>query len=608
MATSIHAAGWATSRRSLEEWLGISALMLAALVPLTEAALRWSLKTGIPGSSAIVQHLTLWIGFLGAALAARERRHLAVASSRWLSDTRFAHAARVVVAAISASVALGLAWGAIRFVDSERDSILLIQGWIPAWTTLVIMPAALLAIAWRLFAEAGPPAARAMAAAAVAAIVMLSVGLPDIARSLVGPAIVGLLAAAAFGAPIFVVIGGLALLLFFADGVPAAAIAVESYRLIGSPAIPTLAMFTLTGFILAEGGASRRLVRLFRALFGWLPGGLPIVATLVCAFFTTFTGATGVTILALGGLLVPVLRDSGYSERFAIGLVTSAGSIGLLFPPSLPPIIFGVVANVSILDVFVAGLIPGLLLVGAVAALGVREGMRIGQSPPRFDAREALSALNAAKWEVVLPVVVLGGLFGGVLTLLETAAVALLHAAFIEAFVHRQLDLRRHAPALFLRAQTLVGGVFMILAVAMGLTNYLVDADVPTRLAEWTQSHLVSRAAFLLALNLLLLLVGCVMDIFSAIAVVVPLILPVSRTFEVEPLHLAMIFLLNLELGYLTPPVGMNLFLAAYRFNRPPLAVCRDVLPFAIAIGAVVLMVTYLPALALSLVNARSGA
>ena len=382
------------------------------------------------------------------------------------------------------------------------------------------------------------------------------------------------------------------------------AITVEIYRIAVSPAIPALPLFTLAGFVLAAGGSSRRLVRLFRALFGWMPGGLAIATTLVCAFFTTFTGASGVTILALGGLFLPVLLRNGYGERFSVGLLTATGSIGLLFPPSLAVILYSVVARVPIQDLFVAGIVPGSLMVAAVCLFGVHAARRAQAPRSRFDPREATAALWESKWEVMLPVIVVGGIFGGFGTLIEAAAITAVYALIVETVVHRDLHLTRDLPRVLVDCVTLIGGFLMILSVAMGLTNYLVDAQVPMKAAAWVTAHIESRTLFLLALNLALLAVGCLMDIFSATVVVVPLILPLGLAFGIDPLHLGMIFLVNLELGYLTPPVGMNLLIGAFRFDKPLLEVSRNALPFLLVLLVVLMLVTYVPVLTLGISGA----
>jgi len=367
--------------------------------------------------------------------------------------------------------------------------------------------------------------------------------------------------------------------------------------------LPAIPLFTLAGFVLTGSQAGVRLVRLFRALCAWLPGGMAVMTILVCAFFSSFAGASGVLILALGGLLLPALTSSGYPDRFSLGLVTGSGSTGLLLPPSLAVILFAVVAHVSILDMFIAGLLPALLMIAAVSAYGMISGVRFGADRAAFDAREAGAALWGAKWELLIPVVALVGIFGGVTTFNEAAALTAVYTLFVEGIIHREIRPMRDLPRILTECAALVGGVFVILGVAMGLTNYLVDAQVPDQLAAWTEAHVSSRLLFLLALNLMLLLVGCLMDIFAATVVVVPLILPISAVFGIHPLHLGMIFLVNLELGYLTPPVGMNLFLAAYRFERPLVEVARSALPFLLVLLAVVMLVTYVPALTFVLVG-----
>lgn len=320
-----------------------------------------------------------------------------------------------------------------------------------------------------------------------------------------------------------------------------------------------------------------------------------MVSVIACAFFTTFTGATGMAILALGGLLYQMLMSNGYRSGFSIGLLTATGSIGLFFPPSLAVIILGVAAQISILDLFKAAVLPGAFMVVAVTAFAIVASLRMAIERPRFDPREAREALWDAKWELMLPLLIVYGIFGGLGSLLETASIAVIYILGVELLVHRELSLRRDLPRIFVKAEIMTGGIFVVLSVAMGLTNYLVDVDLPARTADWVASQIGSRFLFLIALNLLLLVVGCLMDIFSAIALMVPLLLPVSAGYGISPIHFCMIFLVNLELGYLTPPVGMNLFLAAYRFERPLGEVFTNALPFFLLLLGVLLVITYLP-------------
>ena len=583
--------------RRAENAVTIAALLLMAGLPVLEMVLRGVFRTHLPGTSGYVQHLSLWVGFLGAMIASRESRHLSLAAGLAVLPPRLQAVTGPFAAALSAAVATGLCWASVQFVWVELQSPTRIGGWLPVWALEAVLPLAFAVMGLRFVTQAGGARQCAVAALGIPAAAAIGFLLGPEVGPLLWPALLVLVLAAFLGAPIFVALGGAALLLFAAEEVPAAAIPVETYRIVVSPTIPAIPLLTLTRYLLAEGGASARLVRLFRALFGSLPGGLAVATTLVCAFFTTFTGASGVAILALGGVLLPVLIRNGYPERFSFGLLTATGSIGLMFPPSLAVILYGVVSHVPIPDLFLAGVVPGLLMVGAICLLGIGEDRRAQVARPRFEAREALGALWEAKWEVLLPIIVLVGIFGGFTTLIEAAALTVVYTLVVETGLHRSLSLSADVPRILIKCVTLVGGVFVILGVAMGVSNYLVDAEVPMRAAAWVAAHIDSRIVFLLALNIFLLIVGCFMDIFSAIVVVVPLILPIGAAFGIDPLHLAMIFLVNLELGYLTPPLGLNLFLAAYRFERPVLAIYRSSLPFLLVLAVVVLLVTYVPAL-----------
>lgn len=583
--------------RHAENGCTIAALLVMALLPSLELLLRTFFNAGIPGSSAYVQNLTLWVGFLGAMIASSERHHLNLSMGMVLKNPRLKGLVNVLTTVVSAAVTSGLFWASLQLVRAEMDSPVKIAGWLPIWVVELVLPISLGMITLRFVAQAEGWTERALACIGIPAAIGIGFLLVPYAQPLLWFGIGVLVVSALFGAPIFIVLGGTALMLFFADGVPIASIPVETYRIVVSPSIPAIPLFTLTGFIVAEGRASQRLVRLFRALFGWMPGGLAIVTTLVCAFFTTFTGASGVTILALGGLLLPVLLRDGYHERFSVGLLTAGGSLGLLFPPSLPVILYGVVAHVPIPDIFKAGVIPGTIMVASVCIFGVREGLRSKTNRPSFNLKEAFSAFIEAKWEILIPVLALVVIFGGLCTLIEAAAITAVYALFIETCIHRELHITRDLPHILLRCSALIGGVFIILGLAMGLTNYMIDAEVPMKAANLVQAHIQSRMLFLLFLNFFLLIVGCLMDIFSAIVVVVPLILPISQLFDIHPLHLGMIFLANLELGYLTPPVGMNLFLASYRFDKPLIQIYRHAIPFFLVLLGVVLFITYIPTL-----------
>ena len=403
------------------------------------------------------------------------------------------------------------------------------------------------------------------------------------------------------GTPLFVGLGGMALALFAAAGISLTAVMLEMYRLVSSPALIALPLFAFAGSLLAEGRSATRLVALSQAWFGWLPGGLAIVALIASALFTALSGGSGITILALGGLLYPMLLSDHYSERFALGLVTTSGSLGILFPPSLPLIVYGLVAQARIDHLFIAGILPGLLLMLLLALYASIVGMRARLPQRPWDPRVAWVTLWEAKWEILLLPLILIGIYGGFFTAGEVAAIAAAYVLVVEVFIYRDLSLTRDVPRIMVESTVLVGGILIILGTALGLTSFLIDQQVPMRLLGIFEQTITSRTVFLILLNLFLLVVGCLMDVFSAIVVVVPLVVPIGEAFQIDPIHLGIIFLANLELGYLTPPVGMNLFLASYRFQKPLPEVCVAVLPMLAVFLVGVLLITYVPALTTTL-------
>jgi C4-dicarboxylate transporter DctM subunit len=408
---------------------------------------------------------------------------------------------------------------------------------------------------------------------------------------------------ALLGAPLFAIIGAVAMMSFTAGGIDSSAVIVELYRIGSNPTLVAIPLFTFAGYMLAESQAPTRLVNLARALFGWIPGGLALVALVTCAMFTAFTGASGVTIVALGGLLFPMLINEKYGERFSLGLVTTSGSLGLLFPPSLPLILYTVVARVSIDKLFAAGIVPGLLLVTALALYSVRHGVKFHVPRTPFVLRDAWAALRKTAWEIPLPVLIIGGIYGGFFTATEAAAVTAFYVLVVEVFVYRDIKFFPDVPRVMRESMLLVGAILMIIGTAMGLTNYLVDEEVPMRLFEMTQTFIGSPIVFLLILNGFLIIVGMMMDIFSAIIVVVPLILPIAEAYGVNPVHLGIIFLTNLEIGYLTPPVGLNLFISSLRFGKPFFTVVRSIIPFTLILLVALALITYIPDLSLWLVR-----
>lgn len=404
---------------------------------------------------------------------------------------------------------------------------------------------------------------------------------------------------ALLGAPIFAVMAAFALTAFYFSGIETSAVAVEIYRLANAPTILTIPLFTFAGYILAESKAPVRLLRLSNAFLGWMPGGVAIVCLFICAFFTAFTGASGVTIIAMGGLLYPILIQEGYSEKFALGLITTCGSLGLLFPPSLPIILYGIIAKVDIDDLFLAGLIPGIVLMVILGGYSIYKARGLKRPKHIFNLKEVRESLWMARYELPLPVMVLGGIYGGFLTATEASALSAFYVLVVNCFLTKDLSLTRDVPKVIAESLTLVGAILLILCCALGLTNYLVDEEIPMKILETMKTFITNKWVFLLVLNVFLLIVGCLMDIFSAIIVVVPLIIPIAEQFGVNPLHLAIVFLTNLEIGYITPPVGINLFISSFRFNRPVIELYKACVPFLILMIAALLIITYIPWLTL---------
>ncbi|HHH44391.1 MAG TPA: TRAP transporter large permease subunit [Gammaproteobacteria bacterium] len=412
-------------------------------------------------------------------------------------------------------------------------------------------------------------------------------------------ALIILVTLALFGLPLFTVLGAGSLLYAQQSQLDSALLIVELNRLATSPNLTAIPLFTFAGVVLAAGGAPQRLIRLFNAVLGWLPGGLGIVAITACAFFTSFSGASGVTILALGGLLFPVLMKVNYPERFTLGLLTTSGSLGLLFPPSLAILLYGIVAGVNIDDMFLAGIVPGLVLLVMLGIYAAMTGASFNVHRHPFTLHVALRAIRGAAGDILLPVLIVVGIFGGYVTVSEAAACTALYVLLLESVVHRAISPRQQLLPLLGDTAVLVGSILIILGVAMGLTNLLIDAQLPMHLLEWMENSINSQLKFLILLNIFLLAVGAMMDIFSATVVIVPLILPLAQRFGVDPVHLGIIFLANLEIGYSTPPVGINLFIASQRFEKPVLSLFRAALPFLALMLVWLGIVTYVPALSL---------
>lgn len=580
--------------------LALAAMML---LPLVEAALRKLAQTGISGQTSIEQHLVLITAMLGGAVAARQRRLLSLGSvEAFLKHPRWRAVARLFSSAVAVTVSAFLCVASIQFVASEQAAGATLAYGLPLWIVQTVLPFGFALITVRILMHSADRWAPRGLTAVIAAVLALAALAPEMSRSgLIVPAFVVLLLATVLGAPVFTALGGAGLILFWGEASPIGSLTVDHYGLVTNPTLPTIPLFTLAGYFLAEGGASRRLIRLFQAVVGRVRGGPAILVALVCAFFTSFTGASGVTILALGGLLMPILLAAGYSERTSLGLLTGTGSLGLLFPPCLPLILYAVVAQVDILQMFLGGIVPGIVLVVMTALWGISQAPRAAEVSRQVDWTEVRRAFWEAKFELLIPVVALGGLFGGFATPVEAAALTAFYAFAIETWVHKDLHVLRDSPRVMAESGMLVGGVLLILGVALGFTNYLAFAEIPAKAVEWVSAVVQSKWAFLLLLNLVLVLVGMLMDIYSAIVIVVPLILPLGRAYGIDPVHLGIVFLANLELGFLTPPVGVNLFLSSLRFDRPVATIFRSVVPMVVVFLIGVLLITYVPALTTTL-------
>ncbi len=594
---------WAPRLDRLENALAVAVLAVVAVLPAMELAGREFFDGGIPGSVSVVQHLTLWVTFLGAALAARSDRLLALATTEFLPVV-WHRRVQLATAWLAVAVSGTLAAASVQLVLIDLQYGDRIAWGIPVWIVSLVIPAAFALITWRLmFLAAKDWSGRLIVASGLVVPVVFGL-IPALETpGLLLPGIGIILLGTAFGLPIFAAIGGAAALLFFLQGTPIAAVPGEAYRMATSPMLPAIPLFTLTGYILAAGGSSQRLLSLFSAMVGWLPGGLAAVVTLLLAFFTPLTGASGITILAMGGLLLPMLTRARYPERHALGLVTVSGSIGVLLPPSLPVILYAYYAELQLDHLFIGGLLPGLLLIFVVALWGAWRGWFKGVERTPFQWRALGHALWAAKWEVLLPFIIIGGIFGGVATLVEAAALTVLYAFVVEVVVFRELSIGRDLPRIAVESATMVGGFMIILGVALGLTNYLLIAQIPMQALNWVQEIIESPLLFLLALNLLLIIVGALMDIYSAIIVIVPLIAPMAVAYAIDPVHLGIIFLANMQLGYLMPPMGENLFLSAYRFKQSLPEIYRATIPYVMILLIAVLLITYVPAMTLGLLD-----
>ncbi len=581
--------------------------ILLVILPFSDLLIREIIRPFFPGiakipaSQTLVSHLTLLIGFSGAVIASRDSKLLSLSNTS-LFDDSLTGISKHITKWVSLFVILLLTIGSLDIVliELSLQYPIFIAPSVPRWIFQLAMPLGYFIMFLHIMGKMRQNIFSVRGLVTILLMILFLVS-QDTLRENTLTLIIGILIfifSVLNGAPIFTVLGGLGALLFWFDYVPVSAVIAEAYRIVVSPHLATIPLFTLAGYFLAESKASDRLVNVFKAVFGWLPGGTPVIVLLICGFFTALTGGSGVTILALGGLLFPMLIKDGYKKKFSLGLITASGSIGLLFPPSLPLILYGVTAGISIKSIFLAGILPGIFLIVALSLWTIYSGELEKVEKNNFNINDSINACWETKWELFIPFIVLYGIFGGHAKLVETAAFTVVYIFVIETFIYKDIK-RKDIISIIVSCATLVGGVLIIIGAAMGLTSYMVDAQVPMKILSIMKELVSSKYLFLILLNIFLLIVGCLMDIFSAIIIVVPLIAPLGLHYGVDPIHLGIIFIANLELGYLTPPVGMNLFLSAYRFEEKMPFIYKSTFPFFIVLLVAVLFITYFPMLTL---------
>ena len=621
----------------LEKGICYIALIIMALLPVLSVLLK-PFNLVIPFSSIYMTRFFLIASLFAAMLTTGVKEHISITIVQYIKNERIKHAFGIISGLLSAFVATVLFWDSLSFfIHSPTGRT---AGLIPEIVFILIMAFAYGVMAIRFaFQSTGagegtrknfvfPVLAVLLgSAAALPAIVKLVWGF-DAPEMFIAPMdflydaafyirthlIILLVFAALTGTPIFIAIGGIALVMLQAAGMEPEAVPIQLFSAFTDTDIIAIPLFTLTGFFLSESKAGERLVSAFRNLFSWLPGGMIIATVIICAFFTSFTGASGITILALGGILFTILKDKlKYPEKFTIGLLTSVGSVGLLFPPSLPIILVGATINsilffmgetinYSIIDFFIGALIPGIILIVTRIAYGIFASRKVDIPREPFNVKEAGASIKGSFFEILMPFILIGGYFTGILTLVEVSAVSVIYIFIIEVFVNKDIALK-DIPKVFYKAVPIIGGILSIIAMAKALSYAIIDSQVPEHFAVWMLNTVESRFIFLLLLNMALLVVGCLMDIFSAILVVLPLVIPMAQIYGIDPVHLGIIFIINLEVGFITPPVGMNLFLSSHRFKRPFTEICRNIVPFLLIQFAIVLLITYVQSLSTFLVG-----
>lgn len=585
------------------DWLCLFLFLILISFPIFQILARYISFFSIPASQEIVQHMTLWIGFIGAVIAARSNKLLSVVREPVFDSSTKVKWPKFFVHVFSLSIVFVLSISYLKMIQIGFQYPDYIAPYIPTWFAQAIIPVGLILIWYQMIMTSSTDSkyrALLTVISIIPTIILYFWQFPLANPLLLWTKVLFAILLVAFGLPIFILLASLSIFFFLSEPSEWATnydlistISDSAYRIVVSPTLAAIPIFTLAGYLLAESNISKRLIRFFKASFGWLPGSTVLIVVLLCAFFTALTGGSGVTILALGAILYPILIHDGYSKQFSLGIITTAGSLGLLFPPSLPAIIYSVTAGINPLELFKQALIPAIFLMSIMFFYGLYKRPK-SKTVERFVLKDAFETAKIAKWEIAIPLLIILSLFSGFATLVESAALLVLYVLMVELYIFRDISFK-NLPKIIIDCSTLVGGVLIILGFAMGFTGYLVDAQIPLKILNFVQSTISSKIIFLLALNILLLIVGCLMDVFSAIIVVVPLIAPLATYFGIDPFHLAIIFIANLELGYITPPVGMNLYLSSYRFEKDMPTIYSATLPFFFIRLIGVILITYIP-------------
>ena len=585
------------------DWLCLFLFLILISFPIFQILGRYISFFSIPASQEIVQHMTLWIGFIGAVIAARSNKLLSVVREPVFDSSTKVNWPKFFVHVFSLSIVFVLSISYLKMIQIGFQYPDYIAPYIPTWFAQAIIPVGLILIWYQMIMTSSTDLKYRVLLTVISiipTIILYFWQFPLANPLLLWTKVLFAISLVAFGLPIFILLASLSIFFFLSEPSEWATnydlistISDSAYRIVVSPTLAAIPIFTLAGYILAESNISERLIRFFKASLGWLPGSTVLIVVLLCAFFTALTGGSGVTILALGAILYPILIHDGYSKQFSLGIITTAGSLGLLFPPSLPAIIYSVTAGINPLELFKQALIPAIFLMSIMFFYGLYKRPK-SKTVERFVFKDAFETAKIAKWEIAIPLLIILSLFSGFATLVESAALLVLYVLTVELYIFKDISFK-NLPKIIIDCSTLVGGVLIILGFAMGFTGYLVDAQIPLKILNFVQSTISSKIIFLLALNILLLIVGCLMDVFSAIIVVVPLIAPLATYFGIDPFHLAIIFIANLELGYITPPVGMNLYLSSYRFEKDMPTIYSATLPFFFIRLIGVILITYIP-------------